>query len=76
MSLINNERVKLRATYLNGLAIAVFAVGSLAPLFSYVYSASNPGRPLWSVVLLSLISLVVSVVVHYIAGYTLRRLQP
>ena len=32
MSLIHNERIKLRATYLNGLAIAVFAVGSLAPL--------------------------------------------
>ena len=31
---IHNERVKLTATWLNGLAVAVFAVGGLAPIFS------------------------------------------
>lgn len=32
MSLQQNERAKLSATYLNGVAIAVLAVGGLAPL--------------------------------------------
>lgn len=31
MSLIHNERAKLTATYINGIAIAIFAVGSFAP---------------------------------------------
>ena len=37
MDLIRNERIRLFATYLNGIAIAVFAVGGLAPLFSMLY---------------------------------------
>lgn len=32
--LIANERAKLTATYLNGIAIALFAVGGLAPLIA------------------------------------------
>ena len=32
MSLVHNEQAKLTATYVNGLAIAMFAVGGLAPL--------------------------------------------
>jgi hypothetical protein len=31
---IHNERVKLGATWLNGLSIAVFAVGGFAPVIS------------------------------------------
>lgn len=34
MSLVGNERTKLTATYLNGVAIAIFAIGSFAPLVS------------------------------------------
>ena len=30
MSLIHNERTQLTATYLNGIAIAIFAVGGFA----------------------------------------------
>lgn len=32
--LIANERAKLTATYLNGIAVALFAVGGLAPLIT------------------------------------------
>ncbi|GJE16047.1 amino acid transporter [Methylobacterium marchantiae] len=32
--LVANERSKLTATYVNGLAIALFAVGGLAPMFA------------------------------------------
>lgn len=31
MTLIHNEQAKLTATYINGLAIATFALGALAP---------------------------------------------
>lgn len=41
MSLIKNERLKLTATYLNGVSIAVFAVGGLAPVFSGVYATTG-----------------------------------
>ncbi|HSI41256.1 MAG TPA: hypothetical protein VLA00_11990 [Xanthobacteraceae bacterium] len=34
VSLIHNERTKLSATYLNGVAIAVLAVGGLGPLIT------------------------------------------
>jgi hypothetical protein len=45
MSLVHNERTKLTATYINGLAIAVFAVGGLAPILSNLYAgAPNPAR--------------------------------
>jgi len=44
MSLIQNEQTKLTATYLNGLAIALFGVGGIAPVLAYVFG-SMAGRP-------------------------------
>jgi hypothetical protein len=41
MSLIENERVKLTATYINGVAIAVFAIGSLAPSVASLTSSAG-----------------------------------
>ncbi len=73
---IQNERVKLLATYLNGLAIAVLAIGGLAPIFSYVYGASPTRQPLWLVALVSLICLIASAIPHYSARYSLRGLRP
>ncbi|UHC17350.1 hypothetical protein LRS73_05495 [Methylobacterium currus] len=32
--LISNEQAKLTATYVNGIAIAIFAVGCLAPMIA------------------------------------------
>ena len=71
MSLIHNERVKLSATYLNGVAIAVFALGSLAPLFSYIYSAEAT-QPPWVTAVVSIICAFVSAAIHYGARYALR----
>ena len=42
MSMIHNERLKLLATFLNGLGIALFGVGGLAPVFSSLYNANGP----------------------------------
>ena len=38
--LVRNERAKLTATFANGIAIAVFAVGGLAPFVSLVSAGS------------------------------------
>ena len=66
MSLIHNERTKLTATYFNGLALAVFGVGGLAPLFSYAFS-DNDSRPLWAVALVSVICMAISAALHLLA---------
>jgi hypothetical protein len=74
MSLIHNERVKLTATYLN-VAIAVVAIGGLAPLFSYIYS-TDVTQPPWVIIVLSIVCTFVSAALHYAARRSLRRLQP
>jgi Na+/melibiose symporter-like transporter len=42
LTTIRNERTKLTATWLNGLSVALYAVGGLAPLASSVYNADGP----------------------------------
>lgn len=73
MNLVHNERAKLSANYLNGLAIAVAAVGGLAPLVSYEYGAAGV-RPLWIVALVAFICLAASAVLHFTARRLLRGL--
>ena len=75
MSLIHNERTKLTATYLNGVAIALFAVGSLAPIFSYAFSPSS-AQPLWLVASAAAICLGASVALHWAARRILKGLVP
>ncbi|MFT3689018.1 hypothetical protein [Paenirhodobacter sp.] len=73
MSLIRNEQTKLTATYLNGVAIAVFAVGGLAPVFSSLYSGAGPSVFL---LVVSVVCFLVSFALHYGARMALRRLEP
>ena len=76
--LIANERVKLSATYLNGLAIAVFAVGGLAPLVGTV-SRDPVAAPLppvqWNVAAIIVLCLSVSGGLHQFARLKLRELR-
>ncbi|WP_264046869.1 amino acid transporter protein [Methylobacterium flocculans] len=74
--LVANERAKLSATYLNGLAVAVFAVGGLAPVFSTSFSSAPLGVPLWVVTWSASICWIVSVVLHLVARRFLRELEP
>lgn len=73
MSLIRNEQTKLLATYLNGIAVAVFAVGSLAPAFSGIYGNSGLS---WLLAITSMLCIFVSGTLHLIARRVLRRLEP
>lgn len=70
-NLIHNEQTKLRATFLNGLGIALFAVGGLAPLFSALNNDREP----------TLINLATSgfcflggIALHYVGQRILKRL--
>jgi hypothetical protein len=71
--LVNNERLKLLATFMNGIAIAVFAVGGLAPLFSGLYGPSGVTRLL---VLMSGVCFSGAFALHYGASTILRGLRP
>ena len=73
MSLIHNEQTKLTATYLNGVAIALFAVGAIAPVVSVLNGAAGSGI---GVALMALICITVSAVLHFLARIFLRRLRP
>ena len=71
--MIRNEQTKLLATYLNGLGIAVFAVGSLAPVFTSLY---GDRRPTGFMAFVSILCLLASACLHLIARRVLRRLEP
>lgn len=73
MSLIHNEQTKLSATYLNGVGIALFAVGGIAPTVG-VWGGSV--TPSWGLAFLSFYCLIVSFALHWIARRILRRLTP
>lgn len=72
MSLIHNERTKLTATYLNGVAIAVFAVGTLAPVLSTVSGTITPS---WALLITSAICLIASGALHWMARQILKGLE-
>jgi hypothetical protein len=70
------ERIKLGANYLNGLAIALFAVGGLAPFFAHLYGTAASTQPLSRVAGMSVVCILVSVTIHWAARRTLKGLSP
>jgi MFS superfamily sulfate permease-like transporter len=71
--LASNERIKLRATFLNGLAIAIFAVGGLAPVVTALGAMTTPPPPL---MMLTTICLPIVYVLHSYAMRSLKDLKP
>jgi hypothetical protein len=69
---VHNEQTKLLATFLNGLGIALFAVGGLAPLSSVIYANRAPD---WRQVLGVLICFFGAFALHYLARNVLTRLK-
>ncbi|MGG7578265.1 amino acid transporter [Rhizobium sp. Nf11,1] len=70
---IHNERLKLLATFLNGIGISVFAVGGLAPVFSSLY---NSGGPTLFLMLVSIVCFLTACTLHYSASTVLKRMKP
>ena len=82
MSLIHNEKAKLSATYINGLAITIFAVGGLAfavgglaPLFSSLYSGTPAPLPAWAIAAISTVCFLGSAALHFVARSILDRMK-
>ena len=75
VSLIANEQVKLTATYLNGLAIAIFAVGGLAPVVGIVSGTAQTGAA-GGIAALTSICVSVSAGLHLAGRRILRGLKP
>ena len=74
MSLIHNERLKLRATLLNTAAGSSFTVGVLAPIAAAYYSgATTPG--LWTIVVGVAMWILTSIVLHLSAVHILGGLR-
>ena len=72
--LVHNERTKLTATWLNGLAIALAAIGGFAPLISYATNA-NATFAAPAAGLMAIACLAGSIGLHFIARKTLERLR-
>lgn len=76
--LIADERVKLSATYVNGFAIAIAAIGGLTPLIAAVLPKSSDGGlrafP-WAIVGIALFCLGTSVVLQGAARRILGELR-
>lgn len=70
---IHNERTKLTATWLNGISIAMYAVGGLAPLSSSIYNTGGPGI---LVAIGTLICFSAATALHLLARRTLKGLKP
>ena len=71
--MLANEKLKLRATFLNGVAIAIFAIGALAPLVSYVTSGTAVSEV--ALLLLIVVSSASSGFTHFQAQRTLEELN-
>ncbi len=74
MYLIRNERLKLFATYLNGLGIAVFAVGGLAPVLSML-NGTLPASSTVIVAIVGTICFLVSAALHYAGSLVVKGLR-
>ena len=70
---VHNERIKLLATFMNGIAVAVFAVGGLSPMFSDL-SGSGRLRPI--VMVIGAICILSAFALHYIGSVLLKRMKP
>lgn len=71
--LVANERIKFTATYANGLAVAIFAVGGFAPFISTALSDSPRFEP---VLVTMAVCWIMSGVIHWVVRHALRNLRP
>lgn len=72
MSLIRNERTKLTATFLNGLAIAIFAVGGLT---QSIRAFNEPTTVTLGTVVLGVVCLLGAFALHMTGRWILGRLE-
>lgn len=72
---IANEQVKLTATYANGIALAVFVVGGLAPAFGNRPPDIHPDQWRTLILITATVCLIVSLLLHWLARTALKEMQ-
>jgi dipeptide/tripeptide permease len=76
MPLIQNERIKLTATWLNTLSAATIVTGVIAPLAAIVFGLPASGTLSMATFLFAAVAwLLWGLILHLAARYGLRRLQ-
>ena len=74
MNLIQNERIKLFATALNNLGVAIFVTALVAPAVAFLYGTAHAATGYWW--LISGAWLLGGVSIHFGAQVALGRLKP
>ena len=67
MKTVHNERPKITAAFLNGLAIAIFAIGGLAPAVQAGRVTTSQPEPLGGTILVVVICAGVAGILHLTA---------
>ena len=75
MSLVHNERTKLTATWISGLATAFIAAGLFAPAAALAYGIAELRIGPVSIVLILSLCIGVGVFLHWMGRFILRRLR-
>jgi|tagenome__1003787_1003787.scaffolds.fasta_scaffold13090656_2 hypothetical protein len=75
MSLIENERRKYRATFLNTVAAGCITAGVIAPAFALVIGVPGTAERTAIIVLVSVIWLLVAIILHLIVHAILGGLK-
>jgi hypothetical protein len=73
VNLVANEQAKLLATYLNGVAIAIAALGGVAPWIALVIQDTHPAAV--RLTLVSGVCFLFSAGLHFAGRRALRRLR-
>jgi len=75
MKTVHNERLKLTATFLNGIAIAIFVIGTFAPAVQTALTMTVPGGARSRTVVIGAICIFVAGALHFAARAVLGRLK-
>jgi hypothetical protein len=75
MHLVENERTKLTASWLNALATALMAAGVFAPAAALIYGISQFPMDRWTMVSLALACFAIGASLHLLGRAVLGRLR-
>lgn len=75
MNETQREQIKLRATYVNNLAVGVFTAGALGPVIALATEEKAPTSSLSLSALVAIFCFVASFVIHLYAGKHLSELE-
>ena len=67
-----NERRKLTATFINGLGIAILAIGFFTPAFQFFGGLANPNL---SQLVIVVVCILLAFALHLLARYQLRGIE-